>query len=164
MTLKRMGKIVLAVALFGSGLGLGSIIVSGASSGGNAPGSANDPIVTKSYVDEAIRSATGQAPSGGGAVAELVTVTISAGEMLLGGKGSEFVVRTGKPKAFSSTKNGVSDLTAGTDILNGESVPLNHLLLFPAEGRGIQISDGKSIVLVRGPYMHLDADGNVLSR
>lgn len=182
--LKRVGKIVLATVLFGGGLGLGSILTSNADSlvSQNAPGTANDPIVTKSYVDEAIKSLTGVTPNAGSSgsglsstgtgtsgsasvvTARLVVVELNEGETLAAGEGTEFIVRNGKAVAYSSTVDGISDLTDGVDLKPGVVIPANHLLLFPREGRGIRPhADQKSTiyVMVRGAYSHFDADGNV---
>ena len=170
--LKVLGKIALAVALFGSGLGIGTVITSGADGlvNPNAPGTANDPIVTKSYVDEAVKTLAGQVPSGGGSATnsnKLIIVDVKPGQILAAGEGTEFIVRAGKAIAFSNTADGISDMTDGKDLKPGTTIPLNHLLLFPREGRGIQpAKDAKAsvVVMVRGAYSHLDANGTVLNK
>lgn len=165
--LKFAGKIALAVALFGGGLGIGTMITSGANGlvDQNAPGTVNDPIVTKSYVDEAIKSLTGQAPTTGGTTgvaigeSKLEIVTVKPGQLLAGGEGTEFIVRAGRPVVYSTTPDGLSDLTDGNDIKSGKEIPLNHLMLTPRESRGIHVhKDSKAslVVLVRGSYALID--------
>lgn len=122
------------------------------------PGSADDPVVTKSYVDQAIKSVGG---SGGGGAAAVVNVSVGAGQILIGNAGTEFIVRAGTTKAYSQDANGIPDLTEGKDLGNGVTVPKNHLLLFPRDGRGLT-SVTNSIVMVRGTYTILDKSGNVV--
>lgn len=133
----------------------------------NVPGSADDPVVTKSYVDqkiaEALRNAgagggsTGGATGGGSSAAEstLEVVTVPVGKTIYVKAGGELVVRTGKAVAVSSDANGLSDMTDGLDIAPGKPVGNNHLILFPRDGRGVK-AEGNSkvdlIVLVRGGY------------
>lgn len=170
--MKIWGKVILAATLFGSGLGIGTLVTTNAEGlvDPKAPGTANDPIVTKSYVDEAIRKVTGQAvPDSSGSsssATNMTVITLTAGQQLVAGKGAEFIVRSGNAVVFSNDKNGVPDLTEGKDLAPGAAVPTNHLLLFPAEGRGIksQSKDDKKIfVMVRGAYSHWDKDGNLLN-
>jgi hypothetical protein len=151
--LNKLGKIALAVALFGSGLGIGTVVVTQAegSVGINAPGSANDPVVTKSYVDEAIRKLAAGGIDVGGGQAELKIVTLKDGERLVVGGGAEVILRSGKAEIFSDSPEGASDLTDGEDLRPGKAAPRNHLLLFPRDNRGIK-AQGSAIALVRGPH------------
>ena len=177
--MNAIGKILLTAALFGSGLGIGTLVTSNANSA-SVPGTANDPIVTKSYVDEAIKSLTGITPNtgvsapstsigSGTAVSSsprLVVVELKPGQTLAAGEGTEFIVRNGKAVAYSSTEDGISDLTDGIDLKPGVVIPTNHLLLFPREGRGIRPhkdSTGTIYVMVRGSYSHFDKDGTKLN-
>jgi hypothetical protein len=173
----RLGKVILLATIFGTGLGIGTLVTLNADGVVSAPGTANDPIVTKSYVDEAIKSLTGVTPNtgsttpstGSGTVsassARLVVVELKPGQTLAAGEGTEFIVRNGKAVAYSSTEDGISDLTDGIDLKPGVVIPTNHLLLFPREGRGIRPhkdSTGTIYVMVRGAYSHFGTDGTVL--
>jgi len=163
--MKRLLQIFSIVVLFGSGLWIGSMLTSNADGlvDPNMPGTANDPIVTKSYVDEAIKSSGG---GGGGSSSNLVNVELTAGQKLYGGEGTEFIVRTGSAVAFSGDASGIPDLTGAKDLIAGTAIPLNHLLLFPREGRGIQATQkakNSVWVIVRGPYQHMDANGTLLN-
>jgi hypothetical protein len=160
--MKRYIKVFWIVALFGSGLWIGSTFTSNADSlvDPNMPGTANDPIVTKSYVDQAIEAMGGGGSAGSSST--LIVVEVAAGQKLYGGEGTEFIVRTGKAVAFSGDASGIPDLTGAKDLTAGTVIPLNHLLLFPREGRGIQpdLKEKNSvIVMVRGSYELVDADG-----
>jgi hypothetical protein len=121
---------------------------------GETPGSIDDPVVTKSYVDQAI------AQSGGGEAsssAALEIVTVPSGKTLVATEeGTEFIVRAGRAIAFSADKDGISDLTDGMDLTNGKSVANNHLIVSPRIGRGIApdpaVEGNQIIVMVRGSH------------
>lgn len=157
--MKNIRKILLAVVLFGGGLWIGSLFVSQAESitGGNLPGSADDPLVTKSYVDEQIRAAlSGKTPgSSAGASQELTIVQLKPGFTLIADAGTEMIVRNGKTVVVSDSVDGIPDVTTGTDVRNGEVVENNHLLISPVAGRGIQPHEsvtGTIFVMVRGNF------------
>lgn len=118
------------------------------------PGSINDPIVTKSYVDEQIRQLVlSGGGSGGQATNEIATVKLNAGDILVAGSGTEVILRTGKAVAYGDGSNGIPDVTGGVDIKIGSNIPSNHQLIFPkADGRGIKITTGPAYVMVRGSY------------
>lgn len=119
------------------------------------PGSAEDPVVTKSYVDEQLAKAGGGSTETPGANTALEVVTVPAGKTLMAGQGTEVIVRVGKAIAYSSDASGIADLTGGTDLTKGKAVPTNHLLLFPREGRGILPDPNQKnglTVLVKGSY------------
>ncbi|MBW5445892.1 hypothetical protein GE107_07450 [Cohnella sp. CFH 77786] len=124
------------------------------------PGSGDDPVVTKSYVDQKIAEIVqggggGTPPVGSGAMAPLEVVKVPTGKTIIVNAGGELIVRTGKAIAFSPDANGLSDMTDGLDIAPGKPIGNNHLILFPRDGRGVK-QDPKSkvelIVLVRGGY------------
>ncbi|MFC3799804.1 hypothetical protein [Cohnella sp. GCM10012308] len=123
------------------------------------PGLSDDPIVTKSYVDQKIAELKSGENSGGNSTPEdatkLEVVTIPLGAKLMVSAGGEIVVRTGKAVAYSSDSNGLSDLTAGADIASGSPIATNHLILFPRDGRGVEPDPRQKnglTVLVRGKY------------
>lgn len=122
------------------------------------PGSVDDPVVTKSYVDEQVAKLGGGTPggeTGAGSDTALEVVTVPAGKTLMAGQGTEVIVRVGKAVAYSSDASGIADLTGGTDLTKGKAVPTNHLLLFPREGRGILPDPNQKnglTVLVKGSY------------
>jgi hypothetical protein len=131
-----------------------------AGAGGTTPGSADDPIVTKSYVDQQLAAIRGGAytgeNSGGGGGLEIKVVTLQPGQRLIAKAGSEFIVRNGNVLAIGSAGGGIPDVTAGTDLANGVKVPTNHQLIFPRDdGRGIHVpanQKGVVNVMVRGGF------------
>jgi len=88
------------------------------------PGGSGDPLVTQSYVDQYV---------------QWKVVELEKGQVLKGQAGTELIVRRGQALVVDPVGNGIPDLTSGTDISAGSSVPVNHLLLIPREdGRGIR--------------------------
>jgi hypothetical protein len=149
------------------------------------PGSVDDPMVSKSYVDEQVKTqvaaqVTSQVntqvaaaieqlkkdlpiSSGSGGGAALKVVKLPAGQILMAGTGSEFIVRTGFVKAVSTDGNGIPDVTGGKDIADKASVELNHLLIFPTDKRGVMPDPKKNVpivVMVRGGYKLVNTDGS----
>lgn len=116
----------------------GGIAVHAASA---APGSEADPVVTKSYVDSV---------AGGGGSYKIVQMT--AGQTILGGEGTEMILRAGEAYAVVPGTNGISDMTDGVDLMYGANIGMNHLLLVPRnDGRGIYaVTD--VYIMVRGSY------------
>ncbi len=108
-----------------------------AAAGTGAPGSENDPLATRSYVDQ---------------YAQWQLVTLKAGQKLVAGAGTELILRAGSAKAVASASGGVSDVTAGKDLPGGTALQANHLLIVPrADGRGAAaVSD--AVFLVKGAF------------
>lgn len=149
-----------------------------------SPGT-TDPLITQSYfqqntlseakVKEIVASAiaANDGGSNGGtsttptAAANMKVVQLANGQTLYAGAGAEFIVRSGKVLAVSNDENGIPDVTGGKDLPAGTEVALNHLLIFPTEGRGIKPSpknDTTIYVMVRGAYLILNADGSKVSQ
>lgn len=101
------------------------------------PGSEGDPVVSKSYVD---------------AKTSFSPIQLTQGQKLIGAEGTEMILRSGEASAIDNGVNGISDLTSGMDLMTGNQVVLNHLLLVPrSDGRGISaLTD--IWIMVRGSY------------
>jgi len=113
--------------------------------GTTEPGSQEDPLVTKSYVDSKISQVQG-APQ------NLDIVYLKKFQSLILNAGTEVIVRTGKSSIIAGP-DGLSDVTSGQDLKTGVTVPLNHLLITPrSDGRGIKAISDTVIVMVRGKY------------
>ncbi|MFS0725861.1 hypothetical protein [Paenibacillus sp. 1P07SE] len=160
-------KIVLGTVTLGVGIIIGATLTTQAEGNALKPGSTQDPVVTKSYVDQQIAAALGQGGSGGGGTtpppttpgetgSQVEVVTVPIGKTLIADQGAQFVVRAGNALAYSQDVDGISDVTEGKDIKNGQAVPRNHLLLFPRDGRGIvpdpTVNKNQLVVLVTGGY------------
>jgi hypothetical protein len=120
----------------------------GMAAGEPLPGSEQDPLVSKSYVDARLEAFLSQLSVG----AEMTVVELGAGQKLIAGAGTEIIVRGGSAVIIDSELGGLCDVTEGKDLRKGEPAPANHLLLVPRDdGRGIQ-AIGAAIVMVRGAY------------
>ncbi|WP_036673258.1 hypothetical protein [Paenibacillus sp. HGF5] len=163
--MKKEYKITAGVIILSGSVLLGSLLDLQVTGAGTTPGTTDDPVVTKSYVDQQIQ----QALNGGGGgntnptnptqpsqgADEVKNVALKPGKILIADAGTEFIVRSGNAVIYTEVASGVADLTDGKDLLNGETAPKNHLLSFPREGRGIQVKEGQTsnlIVMVRGGY------------
>lgn len=171
--MKKVKLIATVIAIFSCSLILTSLYNPNINGASTAPGTADDPVVTKSYVDQQIQKALN---GGGGTTTptkpttptnptnpaqpsqgtdEVKNVALKPGKILIADAGAEFIVRSGNAVIYTEDSNGVADLTDGKDLLNGQAAPKNHLLSFPREGRGIQVKEGQKnglIVMVRGGY------------
>ena len=116
---------------------------------GTNPGSRQDPVVTKSHVDNQINYIKNL---NAGATTYQV-VQVAKGKMLRGAAGTELVLRSGEAVIVDGTGvNGVSDLTSGITLLNANRIITNHQLLIPrADGRGLKAMTDV-YVMVRGAY------------
>ena len=135
------------------------------------PGTAADPVVSKSYMDAQVailqtqiktlqeqidKLAAGQSgsetPSTPAEVPKFVVVKVDAGKSLIGSASAEIILRSGTATAIAGASGGVSDLTGGTDLSTGTDVSKNHLLIIPADdGRGIRCTT-TCYVMVKGDY------------
>lgn len=166
-----------SIAIFGTmalTLAVGVLIGQvGRADSGSTPGSGDDPIVTKSYVDQQIAKLTGGATpapqpapqptpppaTGGGSTTPVPgidtfkVIELAPQQVLKGAEGTEIIVRAGSATVIASDNGGVSDITGGNDLVQGTTVELNHMLLTPRnDGRGIKAGNSKIFVLVRGTY------------
>ncbi len=115
--------------------------------------SSNDPLITfsylESYVEQMIRPIREKIANIEGTVAspeKYTSICLSPGQMLQCTASTELILRVGSAVIVSPfTNQGLSDITAGVDLLNGTDVPKNHCLIIP---RG---NDGRGI-LITGPY------------
>jgi len=161
----KKSKIIAITAVLGVAFCVNYILNTPADGAGTTPGTTDDPVVTKSYVDQQIQQAL-NGGSGGNTnptnptqpsqgADEVKNVALKPGKILIADAGTEFIVRSGNAVIYTEVSSGVADLTDGKDLLNGQAAPKNHLLSFPREGRGIQVKEGQTsnlIVMVRGGY------------
>ena len=144
---KVIGKIVIGSMVFMLGT---SIVFS-------EPGSERDPLVSISYVDKKIDelknyidSKSSSAVSKAGE--ELEIVNLERGQALIGESGTEIILRSGKATALASEFGGLADLTSGKDIVMGEEITSNHLLLIPRTDQRGAYALTDAIFMVRGSY------------
>ncbi|MCL2158224.1 MAG: hypothetical protein FWH48_07380 [Oscillospiraceae bacterium] len=144
--------LILALPLFWES----SLAASGATA---AAGSADDPLVTLSYINKVLKPSLEELISKSNAStssSSYVVLELSKGKKLRVKEGTlELVVRPGGAAVVISedSAQGIADLTTGEELLNGQSLPINHSLLIPRnDGRGIAITSAVAYVMVRGDY------------
>ena len=113
------------------------------------PGTQEDPLVSRSYVNARIAELEAQiaqltitAPAYTTTQTvgrELFTVVrAEPGTTLIGGASTEIILRAGEATAVTGV-NGLANITTGVDVMNGQAISLNHLLIVPqADGRGLR--------------------------
>ncbi|GAX88859.1 hypothetical protein EFBL_0473 [Effusibacillus lacus] len=150
---KRAAFIGTMVLTLGAGFMLGQV---GKANTNPVPGSADDPIVTKSYVDSKLAGIGAGAGSGSAATGGFTVLEMQQGQTLKASSaaGLEIIVRSGSVTAIQGQLGGLANVTTGQDMSGGAQVPLNHLIILARnDGRGIKInSAGITYVLVRGAY------------
>ena len=130
----------------------------GAYAAGNY-GSKDDPLVAKSYIDEVIlpeleEMMDAQLDVAIAALNEKNTtdgvfesVTLSNGQKLTCGAGTEILVRSGSAKSHGELVN----TTAGSVVNAGSALSANNLYIVSAAGGGV-VASGSLTVLVNGTY------------
>ncbi|MCF8019574.1 MAG: hypothetical protein K9L62_09195 [Vallitaleaceae bacterium] len=148
--------------------------------GSTEPGTVNDPLVTKSYVDQktseimttllskinptgsdeeteqmdmkAIYTYIDQQIAGQSG-SSFIVVEAAVGDTILCGGGTELILRAGKATVIEGENgDGLADLTQGLDLKGGAFVPMqHHLLISRDDGRGIKITE-KAFIMIKGAY------------
>lgn len=112
-----------------------------------SPGTDDDPLVTKSYLDSVLNNAK---------FSSYTLVSMKKTQQLICAEGTEFILRQGKGIIFSDANGGFADTTVGADLTDGAAVPANHLLICPvSKWRGFTATEDV-LVLVKGDYSVID--------
>ena len=67
----------------------------------------------------------------------------------------DIMLRAGEAVAVvpASAQGNLSDYTVGTEIVDGEAIPLNHMILIArGDGRGVRVVSGEAYIMIRGEY------------
>jgi len=113
------------------------------------PGSDDNPLISKDYLDKIFKPEITDYVKEKNAFA---VVELKSGQKLIGQAGCELILRQGSATVISTEKGGLADVTAGNDPSNGMAMPANHLLIVPvSDGRGIEATS-KVLVMVKGEY------------
>ncbi|MCD1146782.1 hypothetical protein LQU94_01465 [Peptoniphilus sp. KCTC 25270] len=144
---KNIGKKFIAIGAIGFFLAFGSkpLLANG-----------DDPLISLSYFNQQIELLKQElritSPTTGYGSDSLVVVNANAGSRIVGASGTEMILRSGRATAIASDLGGLSDVTEGRDIPEGEEVKSNHQLILPrSDGRGLKAKTDV-IVMVRGSY------------
>jgi hypothetical protein len=128
------------------------------------PGSDQDPLVSKSYVDmnvagknaeilqlqEDVKALKAVKPVE--STQGFTAISLEAGQVLYTGSGSEVILRSGKASALSGKDGGLADTTSAKDLANKMTVAANHMIISARDdGRGLKAST-LCWLLIRGAY------------
>ena len=125
-----------------------------------AAGTQDDPLVSKSYVDDKINQVleivNGGSVSTDGTIAPSGTsyqpVYVSVGQVILGGEGTELILRSGKGNIYIEGVDGLVDSTTGKNLTSGDAATTNHMMIVPRnDGRGVKVTEA-AWFLVKGDY------------
>ena len=123
------------------------------------PGSATDPLITLSYLNETfmgqimdrVDQKIAQRNSGlgqSGAGMEFSVATLSKGQVLTGDIGCEVMLRVGSATCVAASTPGLVDET----LSGGGALAANHLYMMTVENRGVKAGADTVKLLVRGTY------------
>lgn len=147
-----MGAVITFVLMSYSGIDVSALL---------EPGTDQDPLVTMGYVEKRIEQLqyyvdknfekSGSAENLDSVSESYQVVKVDEGKTVIFGESTEFILRSGEGSIISG-ENGISDLTDGVDLLMGNPVPKNHLLLVPkSDGRGFK-ADTLVYLMIKGKY------------
>ncbi|MCL2576831.1 MAG: hypothetical protein FWE27_02110 [Defluviitaleaceae bacterium] len=101
-------------------------------------------------LDAALRNIPG--PAGEPHSSVFTVLNPQAGQTITFNAGTEFILRSGRAVALTGPNNGIPNVTAGADIMNGQNIEHNHLMIIPVtDGRGI-VFQTEAWLMVRGGY------------
>jgi hypothetical protein len=117
----------------------------------------SDPLVTLSYLEKRIEEFKTYVDNNAqGSVAtrsKFEVVEVKAGQSVIFTDNSvEFILRSGDATAIASRNGGLSDLTEGVDLLTGDAIKKNHLMLVPRnDNRGV-VAETNLWIMIKGTY------------
>ncbi len=120
-------------------------------------GSSSDPLVSKSYVDDQIQSVLAKINSSNSgntasAGATFTPVEVKTGGTIIGGEGTEIILRSGNAQVVLNGNDTITDATTGQALTEGKALATNHLTIIPrGDGRGYKITHN-AWFLVKGSY------------
>ncbi len=140
----KLNRILLTIV--SAGLLLFGLVAAG-TAGGGEPGSVEDPLVTRSYVESRISAVVKQHTD---KYMQWQVAELAPGQQLEGKAGAELIVRTGSMAVVDPLGNGIPDVTAGVNVLAGQVAAVNHHLIIPrSDGRGLAART-KAVVMFKG--------------
>ena len=125
-------------------------------------GSEEDPLITKSYLDEVLQpeleqrfetelenaiSAVESEKSG-----DFVVITLYKGQTVTCGVGCEVMLRIGSAEAKGVDYPVLVDTTKGESVASGTSMVTNHLYMVTIAGNGFKAKADNTKLLIKGVY------------
>ncbi len=115
---------------------LAIVLIASAAMGQN-PGTAGDPLVSKSYVEHFLK---------------FRSMVLPADSEIKPESGAMLVVRSGQLRLEAAAGKAVIDLSAGREISGSADIPPNHLILIP-ENSGIVLK-ARKLTLIMASFMN----------
>lgn len=108
------------------------------------PGSVNDPLITKSYLDARLADVSGVGtPSGG-----MTKVNLTKGNKICGVEGTMFVLISG---SATTSSDGIVNITGGEILKEGMTISKYNTYLSTDTAGAIR-ADSNAVVYVSGTY------------
>lgn len=122
-------------------------------------GSRNDPLVTKSYLDEVLTPelmarfeseiASLESSSSAGSFEVL---TLKKGQVVSAQPGCEIMLRIGAVSACGDDEPALVDTSSGASLFSGTALTANHLCMVTIAGNGFRAEADVTKVLISGTY------------
>ena len=125
-------------------------------------GSQDDPLITKSYLDEVLQpqlekefeaeldAALENVEIESGS--DFVVITLSSGQSVRCGVGCEVMLRIGSAKAQGADYPVLVDTTTGESVASGTAMKTNHLYMVTIDGNGFTATAATTKLLIKGDY------------
>lgn len=85
--------------------------------------------------------------------AKFAVLELKRGQKILADESTEIILRSGVATALGSASGGISDITKGCDLVTGDSIEKNHLIIIPrTDNRGLEVKSNTIFVMVKGKY------------
>lgn len=156
---KKLLIVAAGVLILAVGIGVGAYAAS-------AYGTQSDPLVAKSYLDDVftpqlqaefdtkvdteIQKLEQQISSVEASVTgNFQAVTLTSGQTLTAKAGCEIILRSGSAAVSGSV--GLSDITSGSALANGNALTANHLCVVAGDDSGVKATSAVTM-LVSGVY------------
>ncbi|WP_312369331.1 hypothetical protein [Lachnoclostridium sp.] len=133
---------ILILLLAGTGIFRFGMIAGAAS---QEPGSAGDPLITQSYLEQRLREVSGGNSGQNG----FQKVNISKGKSLYLNEGTECIIYSGGATVLGNM--GFINATSGTLAKKSSSAKLYHQYISPSNASGMKAT-ANSIIYVKGSY------------
>ncbi len=137
---------IVAVILLICGAGLFKAGMTVGATGEAKPGSVNDPLITKSYLDSYISNLgiSNDADAG------YTKVVLSKGKMIVGYEGTEILLYSGSANAYAKSAELVN-ITMGESVNDGMTLGKYCVYLCPDSDSGIT-AQSDVVVFIKGRY------------
>ena len=89
---------------------------------------------------------------------EYEVLHLTENALLLSETPCEIILRSGHAAAYlGGNDNGLADLTDGGELMEGDGLVANHLMMIPrGDGRGVRITSAEAYIMVRGGYRSVE--------